>query len=1630
MASVDFVDVKQIAPELGVFFIVSLTIYFMFMNKIRGKIQFIEVYIASRDWDFLSSPENLDKNIGILKFIMVSILMTPVFCLLMWVGTLLYVEAKDDQKYETRIGISTFFVCAAVILTLSGIGNMKWERFKLNKNSIILMVFGLLSYVTFLFVVIFMQSGLDFIGISAIFISGNAIVVFFIIVFMQNKTIVTVDQVLSKLEPIEDIANEIKELYTIPRVPDEKVASAVSGGPQVLFTSQRFVSKRSQIFMIFYVLGLGILVAYSIISHGYSEYYSLGILNSILIESVDLLVFFFAYAGILSSAGSTVLISLVTRFFIFILTGEYWFIGYSCVYWVFSLYVVGHFVNHHFPLMNGVNDLITNAKDLGRTVEFTYFSVLITYIVLILAITIGEPSGIPYTTIYLQEHKLPLWLIGICSIIISIVYSLLRICIRLMFRRIHGIKDTVEYFLFFKSFSLFWIFGLVALIICWSSAVAIYLTVESTVLIVMLSILPLIILLNLSLYANWAKNDYSIVKDPKLFNNFIQKKIKSEEECIEKVRKYQEEYLEKSSHLLDQSFALKGNSESFSKNLSKRSMNPREAQFLKLGLINPDKLREVIPALMPDWTSEMSIVSAFFKRRLLKSDYINIAEVFLSITLTCIMAGIIYGVDRQMKYGVTSAVMILSLTLVLYPLQHNLYTSIPFGFFNIASIIFGVLLNFSYGYIYYHFELGQNSDSSKNGINVFFNTFVIPILVSYTYGIYKLYSDDWKIQKYSKVMLLLSQIFSIGGSIVILFIDVGAGIAMFGFFFVIFIYVAIFVKYCSEGFKLSYYWVFFLIILTAIIGLSGVGIGIALDSLGIYAGFSISYLFFSLLFIGYSVVIIIKNLRKTTTAPVFFSPWVFPIYKYNPKTRMVEKADEMGKQLMLGLNLILFWAISCIIWMSPAYIGVSVGCLCIVLILLIFIFLSIISPVQLADALKLLNTEESLKTLKKAWNECKTKMLEKQGAVSFEDFPSFYERFQKLNDLQGMIVSKQYSKPQSDNPAWKRLHTELKDLRDYLTEYYLEDTSNNDQYILELELAIHFQLLIVLSAFSSKTSEIMLHNSLILSKSVELKAFGIVFTVDRRGKTLAEKYSHIMQEVSKLNHIQRTRFEDIKEQFQIELEEQRLKRKRQAEEEEKAIAARMEAVKNLHEQRQQKLKDQSVASNIPIEEMVDCMEKYQKIVETCKKAAKKFEDSQFPLNDTMLGFTAHNISGWKRAEGCVLYEGGVTASDVKQGAIGDCYFLSAISVLGEKRTKDIFVSHDLEVGVYLMKFYKYGDPVYVIVDDQFPVNSEQKWAFAQTVSGTELWPNLLEKAYAKLNGGYQNIVAGKVHYALSDLTGGQPEEIKLEALQNNPDALWLKLLSYKDCNYPMGAGSPENPMGDAAVSQSGIVQGHAYSVLDVQEVTGEKVVQLKNPHGQHGQEWRGDWSDGSSKWTKQAINKLHYEEKPDGIFWMSLEDFSWEYKNLYICRIFDDPKWKKLEANGEWTGKRAAGFPCKDNPGAKVEDNPQYALKLSKSSLAFITLTQKSAVDMFKGKSPIMFLVFTGGKRVADFSKGMVGSSGKPTDLKIVSNEINLDKGDVYTILVTSMYQGERGTGGFELTVTVDDQKASLVEIN
>jgi len=77
------------------------------------------------------------------------------------------------------------------------------------------------------------------------------------------------------------------------------------------------------------------------------------------------------------------------------------------------------------------------------------------------------------------------------------------------------------------------------------------------------------------------------------------------------------------------------------------------------------------------------------------------------------------------------------------------------------------------------------------------------------------------------------------------------------------------------------------------------------------------------------------------------------------------------------------------------------------------------------------------------------------------------------------------------------------------------------------------------------------------------------------------------------------------------------------------------------------------------------------------------------------------------------------------------------------------------------------------------------------------------------------------------------------------------------------------------------VPGHAYTIVNVYESFGVKLIKLRNPWGTF--EWDGDWSDKSSKWSTNPGVKTSVgfmaggtQDVDDGSFWVSILDMgSW-----------------------------------------------------------------------------------------------------------------------------------------------------------
>lgn len=168
---------------------------------------------------------------------------------------------------------------------------------------------------------------------------------------------------------------------------------------------------------------------------------------------------------------------------------------------------------------------------------------------------------------------------------------------------------------------------------------------------------------------------------------------------------------------------------------------------------------------------------------------------------------------------------------------------------------------------------------------------------------------------------------------------------------------------------------------------------------------------------------------------------------------------------------------------------------------------------------------------------------------------------------------------------------------------------------------------------------------------------------------------------------------------------------------------------------------------------------------------------------------------------------------------------------------------------------------------------------------------ILEKAWAKLYTSYKRIEAGYPEEPLHDLTGAPIKQIYTKRSGSSQEEEWNYLMKASQLEYAMVCSS--NPGSDTDTSQSGVVQGHAYTLLkvDILNVQGQQVrlVQLRNPWGKG--EFKGAWSDNDHNWQyvdPREKQRIGYSNKEDGIFFIPFETFWKEFRAITIAEIDDN----------------------------------------------------------------------------------------------------------------------------------------------
>ena len=477
-----------------------------------------------------------------------------------------------------------------------------------------------------------------------------------------------------------------------------------------------------------------------------------------------------------------------------------------------------------------------------------------------------------------------------------------------------------------------------------------------------------------------------------------------------------------------------------------------------------------------------------------------------------------------------------------------------------------------------------------------------------------------------------------------------------------------------------------------------------------------------------------------------------------------------------------------------------------------------------------------------------------------------------------------------------------------------------------------------------------------------------------------------------------------------------------------------------------------------------------------------------------------------------FFSDGIESNDVIQGCLGDCWFISALSVLATKDyllrgefSEEILEDKKIDSeensmlstgvyppifhsfrkkGIFCFRFFKNFKWRYVLVDNRLPCskiyndNQTPVLLYGKCRSTNEFWVSLIEKAYAKLHGSYQSLASGFIDDGLVDLTGLTSKKmvIDTEKLKNprEADKLWEILLNnasleqnndnkkqkteqgkvvsakYYTRNKTMMGCSVEskgNNMEQEVVlnnRHTGILAGHAYSILDVFEIpkprsnknrNKSRLLRIRNPWGR--KEWNGKWSDDSveTKKNKERIeNELNKRYKgtnekinlsqEDGTFLMCFSDFRNVFNKLFICKSFPS-SYIGLRIFGKWTLNESGGLPINSRQEKTFYNNPQYYFNKKTDGMVTISLLQNDG-RLVEPKFPfpktinkVCLLIFKTQR------KEKVKNLNNLLEKTLIVNrrdsilEINLSKGS-YIIIPSTFDYGK--TGDYCLEFHYEDQ--------
>ncbi|KAF1754273.1 hypothetical protein GCK72_020833 [Caenorhabditis remanei] len=257
----------------------------------------------------------------------------------------------------------------------------------------------------------------------------------------------------------------------------------------------------------------------------------------------------------------------------------------------------------------------------------------------------------------------------------------------------------------------------------------------------------------------------------------------------------------------------------------------------------------------------------------------------------------------------------------------------------------------------------------------------------------------------------------------------------------------------------------------------------------------------------------------------------------------------------------------------------------------------------------------------------------------------------------------------------------------------------------------------------------------------------------------------------------------------------------------------------------------------------------------------------------------------------------------EQGNIGDCWLIAPLMTIARRQKLLEWIlppnDYSLKHGIFLVRLFFHGEWNMVVVDGHLPCNELGDIEFAKMFY-TELWGCIIEKAVAKMLGGYHKLDGGSPISAFKCLTGSSSMIIKLSK-KTDLDLLWKKLKEFQCHGFLMTVDSEHEFENEK--QKTGLESNHAYSILDTKIHEGHRLILIGCPNGL---KWKGKWSEldvyettkNWSDWRKNAVKRR--------LSWMEIDDFCQWYDALTVCKYRED--W--YEKGTDWFKEKDSRILC------------------------------------------------------------------------------------------------------------------------